>query len=51
MFDFKKIRISPLTKEWILERVSDSEVFMHYYGKFQSKLRNGRTFKFHKLNK
>jgi len=35
MFDFKKIRISPLTKEWILERVSDSEVFMHYYGKFQ----------------
>ena len=34
-FDFKQIRTSPITKEWILERVSDSEVFFHYYGQFK----------------
>lgn len=39
IFDFKKVKVtaSPvvLTTDWILSRVTDAQIFFHYYGRFK----------------
>jgi hypothetical protein len=35
MFDFSKIHTEPINSQFVLSRVSDAQIFSHYYGKFE----------------
>lgn len=35
MFDFSKVHTEPISTQFVLSRVSDSQVFSHYFGEFE----------------